>query len=204
MGHEGLRAMGYGMTSFAEQSRWYAVFTRSRQERIAAAMLDALGIQQFLPTTVELHQWSDRKQAVNLPLFPGYLFVRINPSPETALRVRKVPGVVDFVGNQSGPLSIPDCEIEDIRTVLARGVQCSPHPFLNEGDRVRVVRGVLAGIEGRFVRSGSKEQLIISVEMIQRSLALNVSRQDVEPVAIASMGTRDFSKSMDGSSSLSA
>lgn len=193
-------------TNFAPESRWYAVFTRSRQERIAAAMLDALGVQQFLPTTAQLHQWTDRKQVVNLPLFPGYLFVHVNPSPETALRVRKVPGVVDFVGNHSGPLPIPDSQIEDIRTVLAKGVQCSPHPFpaLEEGDRVRVVRGVLAGIEGTFIRNGSKGQLIISVEMIQRSLALNVSWQDVEPIAPASIAARDYCRSAPGSSSLPA
>ena len=130
------------------ESFWYAVTTRSRQEKTAAAMLEALGIQQFLPTTAELHQWSDRKQVVNLPLFPGYLFVHINPSPETTLRVRKVPAIVDFVGNHSGPLPIPDGQIEDVRTVLARGVPCSPHSFLQAGDRVRVVRGALAGIEG--------------------------------------------------------
>ena len=186
------------------QLRWYAVITRSRQERVAAAMLDALGVQQFLPIAAEVHQWSDRRQVVNLPLFPGYLFVRTTLSPETSLRVRKVPGVVDFVGNQSGPLFIPDGEIEDIRTVLARGASCSPHPFLCEGDRVRVVRGVLAGIEGTFVRNGSKDQLIISVELIRRSIAFNVPRQDVEAVDIPMMRAGEFAKAAHGASSLPA
>jgi transcriptional antiterminator NusG len=186
------------MSNCAMQYRWYAVVVRSRQERTASAMLDALGVQQFLPMTAELHQWSDRKQVVNLPLFPGYLFVHVNQSPETSLCVRKVPGVVDFVGNQSGPLSIPDGEIESIRTVLAREVPCSQHPFLSVGERVRVVRGALTGIEGRFVRSGSKDQLIISIQMIQRSLALSVSREDVEAVAIPSMAIRDLSPTVHG------
>ncbi len=171
---------------------WYAVTTRSRQEKAAASMLEALGIQPFLPMTAELHQWSDRKQVVHLPLFPGYLFVHINPSLEAALRVRKVPAIVDFVGNHSGPLPIPDRQIEDVRTVLARKVPCSPHSFLQAGDRVRVVRGALAGIEGRFVRNGSKGQLIISIEMIQRSLALTVLWEDLELLAAAAGG---FSKS---------
>jgi transcription antitermination factor NusG len=167
---------------------WFAVTTRSRQEKTAALMLEALGLQPFLPTTAELHQWSDRKQVVHLPLFPGYLFVHMNSSPEATLSVRKVPAIVDFVGNHNGPLPIPDCEIEDVRTVLARGVPCSPHTYLQAGDRVRVVRGALAGIEGTFVRNGSKGQLILSIEMMQRSLALTVLEDDVEPLAAAAGG----------------
>ena len=128
-------------------------------------------------------------------LFPGYLFVHINPSPETTLRVRKVPAIVDFVGNHSGPLPIPDGQIENVRTALARGVPCSPHSFLEAGARVRVVRGALAGIEGGFVRNGSKGQLIISIEMIQRSLALTVFEEDVEPLTTAAQGiSKDISK----------
>ncbi len=182
-------------------SFWYAVTTRSRQEKAAAAILEALGIRQFLPTTTELHQWSDRKREVNPPLFPGYLFVHINPSPETTLRVRKVPAIVDFVGNHSGPLPIPDGQIENVRTALARGVPCSPHSFLQAGDRVRVVRGALAGIEGRFVRNRAKGQLVISIEMIQRSLALTVFEEDVEPLTTAA---RSFSEATCRPSSLSA
>jgi transcription antitermination factor NusG len=168
---------------------WYAVTTRSRQEKAAASMLEALGIPRFLPMTAEVHQWSDRKRVVHLPLFPGYLFVHMNASPEVMLSVRKVPAIVGFVGNHSGPLPIPDGEIDDVRTVVARGVPCSPHSFLHVGDRVRVIRGALAGIEGRFIRNGSKGQLIISIEMIQRSLALTVFEGDVEPLATAAHGS---------------
>ena len=166
------------------QPNWYAVVVRSRQEKAAAAMLEALGVEKFLPLTAELRQWSDRKQLVESPLFPGYLFVNTDRSPGAMLRIRKVPGVVDFVGNQRGPLTIPACEIEGIRTVLTQGVPCAPHPYLAEGDRVRVVRGPLAGVEGRFIRSGAKDQLIISVEMIRRSVGLSVARQDLEPLVM--------------------
>lgn len=163
-------------------ARWYAVTVRSRQEKTAATGLNALGIPNFLPLTPELRQWSDRKQLVTLPLFPGYLFVRMNPSKDSTLPILKVPGVVGLVRNNTGPLPIPSNEINDIRRVLAERIECSPHPFfLKEGDRARVVRGALAGLEGTLVRSNSETRLVVSVEMIQRSIAVNVSRQDVEP-----------------------
>jgi transcription termination/antitermination protein NusG len=164
------------------EALWYAVSTRSRQEKIAASMLENLEVAHFLPLIEEERQWSDRKQKVALPLFPGYLFVQIARSNELQLRVLKVPGVVNFVGNQSGPLAIPESEIESIRTALFHGFGCSPHPFLQAGDRVRVVRGALAGIEGTLIRCGVQSKIVISVEMIQRSVSISVTASDVEPV----------------------
>jgi transcription termination/antitermination protein NusG len=161
---------------------WYAVTTKSRQEKVVASMLEYLEVANFLPLIKEEHRWSDRKQMVAMPLFQGYVFVRITTSGEFQLRVLKVPGVVDFVRARGGPLAIPDKEIEDVRAVLSRGVGCSPYPFLKAGDRVRVVRGPLAGIEGTLIRSGSQSKLVISIEMIQRSVAASVAESDVEPV----------------------
>jgi transcription antitermination factor NusG len=161
---------------------WYAVSTKSRQEKVVVAMLEYLEVANFLPLIREEHRWSDRKQMIATPLFQGYVFVRIATTSELLLRVLKVPGVVDFVRSRSGPLAIPDGEIEDVRAVLTHGVGCSPYPFLRAGDRVRVVRGALAGIEGTFIRSGSQSKLVISVEMIQRSVAVSVAEADVEAV----------------------
>jgi transcription antitermination factor NusG len=161
---------------------WYAVSTKSRQEKVVVAMLEYLEVANFLPLIREEHRWSDRKQMIAAPLFQGYVFVRTATAPELLLRVLKVPGVVDFVRSRSGPLAIPDGEIEDVRAVLTHGVGCSPYPFLKPGDRVRVVRGALAGIEGTFIRSGSQSKLVISVEMIQRSVAVTVAEADVEAV----------------------
>jgi transcription antitermination factor NusG len=163
---------------------WYAVSTKSRQEKVVASMLEYLNVANFLPLIKEERRWSDRKQMVAMPLFQGYVFVRIAPTGEQLLRVLKVPGGVDFVRSRTGPLAIPDGEIEDVRAVLTHGVGCSPHPFLKAGDRVRVVRGALAGIEGTLIRSGSQSKLVISVEMIQRSVAVSVAEQDVEPLYI--------------------
>jgi transcription antitermination factor NusG len=164
---------------------WYAVFTRSRQEKVAASMLDYLAVANFLPLLHEKRRWSDRTQLVSVPLFPGYLFVRIERSNELLLRVLKVPGVVDFVRNGDGPMAIPAEEIEGVRAALVHGTGCAPHPFLKAGDRVRVVRGSLKGIEGTIIRGGPQSKLVISVEMIQRSVAVSVAESDVEPVSCA-------------------
>ncbi len=162
---------------------WFAVWTRSRQEKLAAAMLGSLGIHHFLPIRSEIRQWSDRRQNVAVPLFSGYLFVRINPAKDTRLSILRVPGVAGLVGNHSGPVPIPERQIEDIQTVLATQTQCVVLPLLEEGDMVRVVRGPLAGVEGRLLRGNSAIRLVISIELIHQSLAINVSREDVELVA---------------------
>jgi transcription antitermination factor NusG len=161
-------------------SRWFAVWTRSRQEKVAAAVLQMSGVQYFLPLKSELRQWSDRKQTVSVPLFSGYLFVRMNPTKDSRLRVLKAPGIAGFVGNGAGPLPIPDQQIEDVRTVLTQQVQCTTIPILEEGDRVRVVRGPLAGVQGRLLQCKSTSRLLISIDMVNTSLAVNLSWQDVE------------------------
>jgi len=148
-----------------------------------AATLNRSGIPHYLPLKSELRKWSDRKQMVETPLFSGYLFVNINVMTSSRLQVLKVPGVGALVGNQMGPLPIPDQQIEDIRKVLTAGVECSVEPLLKEGDRVRVMHGALAGIEGTLVRTQSASRLLVSIEMIRQSLSVSVSRSDVEPVA---------------------
>jgi transcription antitermination factor NusG len=170
-------------------SRWYALWTRSRQEKVAAGMLDSLGMHNYLPLKSELRQWSDRKQVVEVPLFSGYVFVHMNPMGNSRLKVLKVPGVVAFVANQSGPLPIPDKEIEDIRKVLTAGTECSVQTTFNLGDRVRVVRGALAGVEGTLVRANSETRLLISIDMIRQGLAVSVSPQDLECSPVASGST---------------
>lgn len=165
------------------QSSWYAISTKSRQEKVVSAMLEYMDVANFLPLVVEERRWSDRKQMIAMPLFQGYVFVRIATTAELLLRVLKVPGVVDFVRSRSGPLAIPDGEIAAVRAVLVHDVGCTPYPFLRAGERVRVVRGALAGIEGTYIRRGSQSKLVISVEMIQRSVAISVAETDVDHVS---------------------
>jgi transcription termination/antitermination protein NusG len=164
------------------EASWYAVLTRSRQEKVAASMLESFGIENFLPLAMERRQWSDRKQLVNTPLFPGYLFVRIPMLRDIQLRVLKVPSVVRFIGNHTGPQSIPAAEIENVQTILSYRIECTPCSMPRIGDRVRIFRGVLTGIEGTLVRCGSDRSLVICVETIQQSIAIRVDRSDIEPV----------------------
>lgn len=172
-----------GADDHSADPRWFAVWTKSRQEKVAAAMIDLIGIANYLPLKAESRQWSDRKRTVTVPLFSGYLFVRMNLLDGSRLRVLKVPGVAGVVGNSRGPLPIPDGQIEAVRAVLAQGMECTVHSSLEEGDPVRVVRGALAGVEGRLVRiNSSSSRLVIAIEMINRSLSVSISRSDVEPV----------------------
>jgi transcription antitermination factor NusG len=175
-------AMDYEIGNSQSGLQWFAVWTRSRQEKTSAAMLAALGVPHFLPLIDEERRWSDRKKMVSLPLFPGYLFVQIANSSEIQVCVQKVSGVVNFVGNQNGPSAVPEVEINSIRALLSRGAGCSPCPFLKVGDRVRVVRGALAGIEGLFIRCGARSRVVVSVEIIQRSVSVEVLACDVELV----------------------
>jgi transcription termination/antitermination protein NusG len=162
--------------------QWYALWTKSRHEKTAASTLSSLGIDLYLPLQSELRQWTDRKQPVEVPLFPGYLFVHLAGFSKRKLDVLKTPGVVGFVGNATGPLPIPDREIESVRKAVLCGAKGSSDALLNEGDRVRVIRGALAGVEGTLLRFGAKFQLVITIEMIQRSVTVTVSEQDVEAV----------------------
>ena len=161
---------------------WYAVWSRSRHEKMVASALTNVGITTFLPLVTETHCWSDRRKSVDMPLFPGYVFVRIPNSAEAHLRVRKTSGVVQFVGNRQGAVPIQDKEINDVRTVLEERVSCSPYPFLQLGQRVRICGGALDGIEGVLIGRDSACKLVISIELIQRSLAVSVYNLDVEPV----------------------
>lgn len=182
----GLKRRSYGpiMSNMNtnQDARWYAVSTRSRQEKVAAQYLQGAGISSFLPLVTEIRRWSDRKKAISTPLFSGYVFVQILPANELRAQVLKAPGVVQFVGNQSSPLPISEQEIRDIHSILSSRVACSPYPFLKIGQRVRIVGGSLDQIEGTLVGRGSGTRLIISIELIQRSLAISVSDFEVEPV----------------------
>lgn len=174
--------MEYRLSEANSRTRWYAISTRSRQEKVAVNTLQALGITHFLPLQVQKRAWSDRVQTIHAPLFPGYLFVHIDLWSSAKLDVLKTPGVARFVGDRTGPLPIQNSEIEDIRSLVNGGVELTPHSFLKQGDRVRVVRGALAGVEGILLRVGSGFRMVISIEVIHRSLAVTVSRNDVEPV----------------------
>lgn len=159
---------------------WFAIQTRSRHEKLVSFLLQARGISQYLPMITEVHRWSDRNQHVEVPLFPGYVFVHLADSKERQVEVLRLPGVVGFVGVHQQGTVIPEEQIEAVRTLVDRNVPWTAHPFLKEGQRVRVRGGSLDGVEGTFLRRNGKESLIISVEVIQRSLAVSIQGYDLQ------------------------
>ncbi len=161
---------------------WYAVQTRPRHERIVAHRLGERGMTAFLPTVTEVHRWSDRKKTVELPLFSCYLFVKLMPSNEGRLRVLQVDSVLRFAGIRGLGTPIPDEQIDAVRTLVNKQLSCCSHPFLKIGQRVRIRGGALDGIEGILLSRNGDRTLIISVDAIQRSLAVRVEGYDVEPV----------------------
>lgn len=161
---------------------WYAVRTRSRHEKSVVRQLQGLGFTTFLPLQRQMREWSDRKKLVETPLFPGYAFVQMVYEPEPRLRVLKADGVVSFVGTHGQGTAIPDKQIEDIQLLLASDVPFENHPFLKVGQRVRIRGGALSGTEGILVGRESDRSLVISVELIQRSVSIRLQGYELDPV----------------------
>lgn len=165
----------------ATKESWFAVQTRPRHEKKVAAGFQDRGIMAFLPLLSESHRWSDRCRLVDVPLFPGYVFIHTTDAPETRILVLRTSGVVRFVGVRGAGVPIPDEQIDSVRIVLERGIQFTPYPFLNVGQRVRIRGGSLEGVQGILLGMNGDQSLIISVELIQRSLAVRVAGYQVEP-----------------------
>lgn len=163
-----------------ESALWFAVQTYPRHEKRAASQLAQRGVDHYLPLVTQLHQWSDRRKLVELPLFPCYMFVHISPSAEHQVEVLQVGGVIGFVGDGRHGVPIPDYQIEDIRTLLSNKIPLDPYPFLKIGQRVRICGGSLDGIEGILVRRNGTRRLIISVDNLERSLSICVEGLAVE------------------------
>jgi transcription antitermination factor NusG len=165
-----------------KQTHWYALQTRARHERVAEHRLREQGLQTFLPVMQEIHRWSDRKKKVEVPLFSCYVFVNCALSPADRTAVYRVDSVLSFVGNRGAGLPIPDEQIDGIRTLLTQTSSWRAHPFLKAGQRVRLRGGALDGVEGIFLSENGDHSLVISVDVIQRSLSVRIDGYDVEPV----------------------
>ena len=166
----------------AGQSAWFAVHTRTRFEKAAACELREKGIESFVPLLPARHKWSDRQRLVHEPLFPAYVFVRIAPVQDTRIAVLRTIGVNSFVGARGIGTPIPDAEIQTVHTVLEQCVQVQLHPYLNVGKRVRIRGGCLNGIEGILTAISGSESMVVSVQLIQRSIAMRITGYEVEPV----------------------
>lgn len=163
--------------AYAEQ-RWYAAYTAARHEKRVGEQLAKCEVEHFLPLYASVRRWKDRRVRLDLPLFPGYVFVRIRL--QDRLRVLQVHGVVRLVGFGALPSALPDDQVEFLRAGLVNHVQAEPHPFLTVGRRMRVRRGPLQGMEGILVRKKGIFRLVLSFEVIMRSVAVEVDAEDVE------------------------
>ena len=164
------------------ECRWYAIHTRARHEKMVEHRLRRQGMTTFLPLVRELHHWSDRRKLVELPLFNCYVFVQSALTPQDRLQVFGVDGVLGFVGIRGEASPIPDDEIENVRTLLAQNVSWRSHPFLKAGQRVRIRGGALDGLEGIFLSRNGDQKLVISVNAIQRSLAVSIEGYQLDPL----------------------
>jgi transcription antitermination factor NusG len=164
-----------------ELPSWYAVQTRARNEKVISERLQENGLMTFLPLVTEVRRWSDRKKRVELPLFSCYVFVKLVASNhDERMRVYRTNGVFGIVSMRGEAISIPDEQIEALRTVVTEQIPWSTHPFLRIGQRVRIRGGSLDGVEGVLQSRNGNRALIISVDAIQRSLAVRVEGYDVE------------------------
>jgi transcription antitermination factor NusG len=164
------------------QSSWFAIQTRPRYEKKVAAELREKAVESFLPLHSELHRWSDRRRLVQLPLFPGYVFVRVTGNLSHRVLVLRTNGVVSFVGDRRSGSPIPNSEIESIQSILEGGVAVNPYPYLRIGQSVRIRGGSLDGVAGVLRALNGNQSLIISVNLIQRSIAIRLEGYQVEPI----------------------
>ena len=164
----------------AGDMNWYAVYTCVNQERVVAKRMDEKGIENFLPLYKSVRKRSDRRVVLDLPLFPGYLFVRIPLA--SRLRVLEIPRVVRIVSHNSAPAPLPASEIESLRLGLSHDVNAEPCDYLRKGCRVRVIRGPFAGSEGILVRRKHGYRVVISIEMIRQSFTFEVGEEDLERI----------------------
>ena len=160
---------------------WYVAYSRPRHEKHIAHQLEERGVRSFVPLYTSVRRWKDRRKRLELPLFPGYVFVQM--ALQSRLDLLRLPGVVDFVRFQGRPVPVLSCEIETLRRGLTAAVAVHPHPYLQAGRRVRVRRGALDGVEGIFVRRRGQTRVVLSVSLIQRSIAIEIEEEDVEPIS---------------------
>ena len=161
---------------------WFAVQTRPRHEKKVNSELHEKGIRSFLPLHRERRRWSDRYQWVELPMFSQYLFVQMLPTAQARLRVLQTTGIVQFVGASGCGTPIPNDQIESLYAIDSQRIPTTPHEFLHVGERVRIRGGSLEGIEGILSAIRNDKSLVVSVDLIQKSVAVRIDGFEVERV----------------------
>ena len=159
--------------------KWYVLWVRSNQERMVSHSLTGRGVEHYLPCSTSVRQWKDRRVKVEVPLFSGYVFVRL-PLIER-MRVLSVPNVVSLVGPKSAPSEVSDEELNWIRFGVEQGT-AQPHPYLNEGDRVMITGGIMSGMEGVLLRYQKGVKVVVAIESIFRAFVVELDESDVHPI----------------------
>jgi transcription antitermination factor NusG len=171
---------GLVLPTLSCEPRWYALYTCANHEKSVSKQLEERSVESFLPLFESVRRWKDRRVRLHLPLFPGYVFVRM--ATAARFRVLQIPGVVRLVGFNGQPLPLPDEEIDRLKKGLASGMRAEPHPFLNVGRRVRLKSGPFQGKQGILLRRKGRLRLVLSIDAILRSLVIDVDAADVEAV----------------------
>ena len=171
---------------------WYALYTCPRHERCVAQQLEHRAIECYLPLYRSLRRWKDRRKELELALFPGYVFVRMEWRER--LRILQVPGAVRLVSFNGKPQALPEGEIESLREKLGRGGRMEPHPYLRVGRRVRVCAGPMQGLEGVIVRRKQGCRVVFSLDAIMRSVAVEVDESEVEPIESCELRALSFER----------
>jgi transcription antitermination factor NusG len=160
---------------------WYALYTCPRHEKCVAQQIEQRSISCYLPLYRSVRRWKDRRKVLELALFPGYVFVQL--ALPDRFRVLQLPSAVRLVSFNGQPAVLPEVEIEQLRQRLSGGVCAEPHPYLRVGRRVRVCGGPMQGLEGIIVRRKDRCRVVFSLDLIMRSVAVEVDESDVEPMA---------------------
>jgi len=168
------------ITGQLASEQWFALRVKSRCEKVVAAVANNKGFEAFLPLYMSRRRWSDRVKSVEFPLFPGYVFCRLDP--QRRLPLLTVPGVLHFVGLGKTPAPIEDAEILAIQSAVASGLSTEPWPFLEVGQRVRLEEGPLAGLEGFLVEVRKRYRVVVSVTLLRRAVAVEIDRGWVAPL----------------------
>jgi len=161
-------------------SQWYAVQTCANHEKRVLEQLSWREVEAYLPLYGSVRRWKDRRVLLDLPLFPGYVFVRL--LIEDRLRVMQTPGVARLVGFGGRPVALPDHDIEVLRQGLVHEMHAEPHAYLKVGHRVRVKQGSLQGLQGILLRKKNSARFVISIDLIMRSVAVEIDVSQLEPI----------------------
>lgn len=158
---------------------WYAAYTRPRHEKRVAEELVRRDVEAYVPLYETARLWKNGRHFVRVPLFPGYAFVRIALCDR--LNVLRVPGVVNLVEFSGKPAPVEEVEIEGLKRALSQGRNVEPHPFVTEGQKVRITSGPLTGLQGIVTRRKARMHVVVTIELIQRSVSVEIDSMEVEP-----------------------